>query len=410
MIEKENYFYKYNLNWEAFDVIINGKSSIDATSYLSYFSTKDDVIGFLEGYGFKASDPIQKGELFGHYQEALQFIKRYFLKEGRKDGLDYQIPNSFYTITDLLDLFLMATDRLEKKYTIEDSIWASIVLKVMHTILHTDKDLRYSYFPIIKQQIFDNFYKYIDRDESGKLFLKSDKEKIPLVNFDTKSQKTRDSIIIKLLHKKESVAEQLFDRIGVRFITHSKFDCLRVIKFLYKNNIIIANNIKSSRSRNSLMDLKKFKTFYVKSMKNALDGTWDESRYVEELTKYCHDECPIEQVRTNEHSLDEYKAIHFTCRQLIKYRNPFSKEFFDLRNMAKKSDSELSKKILAMDYSMIAQDIRFFYPYEVQVVDSDSHENNTKGEASHDEYKNQQIKTASDRLFAELTMFYSHTR
>ena len=55
--------------------------------------------------------------------------------------------------------------------------------------------------------------------KDNNLFLKSTNPDlmIPLVSFETKSKKTRESIIIKLLHKQENVAEELFDRIGVRF-------------------------------------------------------------------------------------------------------------------------------------------------------------------------------------------------
>ena len=49
----------------------------------------------------------------------------------------------------------------------------------------------------------------------------------------------------------------------------------------------------------------------------------------------------------NSHSLSAYQAIQFTCRQLIKYKNPFMQEFINVRNTAKEQkDNELSKKIL----------------------------------------------------------------
>ncbi len=50
----------------------------------------------------------------------------------------------------------------------------------------------------------------------------------------------------------------------------------------------------------------------------------------------------------------------------------------------------------------MARDIRFFYPYEVQVVDVDAFKENTEGEASHQEYKRQQVQSAQKRLFKKL--------
>ena len=260
----------YKFNWETFDIIIGGKSSIDAKNYLSSFTQKSDAEKFLEGYGFDINDPVQAAELFGNFQEAIQFIKRYFLKEGNEEGLDVRIPTVFYSVTDISDLFLIATKKSDILEDKESSIWAGIILKVMHTILHTDKDLRYRYFTTIQTQIFDRFYRFIHRD-SEELYIESDDKslRIPLLEFETKSKKSRESIIIKLLHKKENVAEELFDRIGIRLVTKNKVDVLRVIDFLVQNYLIIANNIKPSRSQNSLFDLDILKTEHKKFLESA---------------------------------------------------------------------------------------------------------------------------------------------
>ena len=50
----------------------------------------------------------------------------------------------------------------------------------------------------------------------------------------------------------------------------------------------------------------------------------------------------------------------------------------------------------------MAKDIRFFYPFEVQIVDKENHKLNTKGEASHNEYKRSQTRVAMLRLFQPL--------
>jgi uncharacterized protein (TIGR04562 family) len=287
----------------------------------------------------------------------------------------------------------------EKK---EEAIWAGIILKVMHTILHTDKDLRYGYFSTIQTQIFDRFYRYLHRDDNDNLFLISeDKQtKIPLVEFETKSKKTRESTIIKLLHKKGNVAEELFDRIGIRLVTKSKVDVLKVINFLVQHYLIIANNIKPSRSQNSLFNMDKLQDAY----KSKLSSLGDESDFAEELEEVAS-KCVVEtsDPANNVHTSHDYRAIHFTCRQLIKYKSPFVKNFSEIKDLAKEAgDSELAEKILALDTSSVAQDVRFFYPYEVQITDLNSHNENTDGEASHTEYKKSQLLSAMKRLFHPL--------
>lgn len=406
-MSRPDYLQKYLFDWEIFDVVVGGKSALDSKFFMGRMYDEDRVNNFLRGYGLDPNDPVNRAELFGNFQEAMQFIRRYFLKEGNPDGLDLKVPNSLYMLTDIGDLILLATGGLEEESSYEERLWAEIILKVMHTILHADKDLRSNYFSVIQTQIFDRFYKHLTR-EGDQLYLGSpeDKGRIPLVAFDTKAKKTRDSIIIKLLHKAENVAEEVFDRIGVRFITKTRFDTLRVVRHLIANNIVIPHNIKPSRSVNTMVDLMTFKRRYAAALKKAMRQNLSEEEF---LTLVEHEirDAHFQKNGVNErnlHTKGSYQSFQFTCRQLVKYKNPFMSEFTQLRKAAKKvqEDNELAQKILAMDASLIARDIRFFYPYEVQIVDMEAHKINTEGEASHAEYKKAQTLSAMRRVFAHL--------
>ncbi|MCO4793605.1 MAG: TIGR04552 family protein [Bacteriovoracaceae bacterium] len=401
-MERPAYLSKYLLDWELIDVIVGGRSALDSKFFVGPMVNQEQVYKFLSGYGLEPEDPIIRAELFGNFQEAIQFIKRYFLKEGNPEGLDLKIPNSIFMITDIADLFVMATGGSDKPH--EERLWAEIVLKVMHTILHTDKDLRSNYFHVIQQQIFDRFYKLIWRDDNDKLHLgpKNSDEAVPLLDFITKSKKSRESVIIKLLHKAENVAEELFDRVGVRLVTESRVDTLRAIRILIENNVVIPHNIKPSRSINTMIDLEKFKDKHQGLIKMALRNNLDEEGFLEAINREVMD-CQVYQKEDerNQHSLSNYQAIQFTCRQLIKYKNPFLKEFKGVRKLASEmgEDNALAKKILDMDISLISRDVRFFYPFEVQIMDKEANLVNTEGEASHDEYKKSQVKSAMKRVF-----------
>ncbi len=403
MVQRPTYLPEYGFNWETFDVVCSGKSSLDATNYLSELYDKKHVTDFLVGYGFDITDPIENAELFGIFQEALQFIKRYFLIEGNPDGLDLKVPNYLYTITNISELFLAATGQASFKLKTEEALWAGVILKIMHTILHTDKDLRYRYFSTVQQQIFDRFYKFIHRDEENRLFLRNEHGggmTIPLYDFQTKAKKTRDSIIIKLLHKQENVAEELFDRIGVRIITYNKLDALRVIKFLHRNYVIMVNNIKPSRSQNSLVDLPVLRRRMFTLYKEALREELPEEVFYQKLNNLIEECVPSVVSHGNKHTSDEYRAIHFTGRQLIKYRNPFMSSFNEVRKQAlKDKENPLSQALLHLDTSPISRDVRFFYPFEVQITDYESHLRNTQGEASHNDYKKSQLRSAMKRIF-----------
>ena len=175
-MSKPDYLKSYRFNWEAFDIIIGGKSSLDAKNYLSDFRGLSNAHSFLKGYGFDVTNPVEAAEIFGNFQEAMQFIKRFFLKEGSSDGLELSIPNIFYSITDVSELLLILNGKSELQTGPEEPLWAAIILKVMHTILHTDKDLRYNYFSTIQTQIFDRFYRYFHRDKEGNLYLADDEK------------------------------------------------------------------------------------------------------------------------------------------------------------------------------------------------------------------------------------------
>ena len=55
-----------------------------------------------------------------------------------------------------------------------------------------------------------------------------------------------------------------------------------------------------------------------------------------------------------------------------------------------------------LDTAMLARDIRFFYPFEIQIVDRESNDANSLGEASHQEYKKSQLRSAFKRIFGKI--------
>ncbi len=287
-------------------------------------------------------------------------------------------------------------------------LWAEVALKVMHVIVHIDRDIRSDYFSIIQTQVFDKFYKYIYRDENGCLSLGvKGNESIPLVDFVTKAKKSRDSLIMKLLHKAENVSEEIYDRVGIRFITQSKFDLLKVIKFLLENHILIPHNCIPKRSLNSIFHLDSFRESYKDLVRNSFKENLSEDEFSKKVEHLISDSLHPGLHNTekrNEHSAPGYRSIQLTYRQLIQYENPFMYEFNKLREQARSesSSSELAKRVLTLETNSISKIVRFYYPFEIQVVDSESHQTNTEGEAAHNLYKQSQRRAAMSRVFKNL--------
>ncbi|NDD91440.1 TIGR04552 family protein, partial [bacterium] len=257
---------RYDFRWETFDIVVSGRSAIDASEGFQ-LRNLEDVHRFALSYGYDLENPIENAEVFGNFQEAVSFIRKNFLQPDNPDGLKLDIPRKITELTDVRELFLMASFSYPSQGNDSQGQllrnMACSVLKVMHTIAHIDKDLRTPYFAECQKQIFDRFYRVIHRDDEGRLFLGGTQdeaeERIDLVAFETKPKKARDSILLKLLHKSENVAEDIFDQVGIRFVTKTPLDSLRVIKFLKDRMILMPPNIKPSRSRNTLVDMDSFR-------------------------------------------------------------------------------------------------------------------------------------------------------
>src|SRR5690242_846160 len=133
------------------DLMLRGRSVIDSHHGLP-IRTEEAAHQFLLMYGYNLENPVESAEAIGNYQEALRFIKKYFLKPENPDGADLEIPKVFFELTDIRQLFIWAADK-----SIDHAIrtrWACSILRVIHAISHLDKDLRHDFFPEIQKQIF----------------------------------------------------------------------------------------------------------------------------------------------------------------------------------------------------------------------------------------------------------------
>lgn len=401
---------RYSIRWEMLDIIVRGKSAIDSGTGFQLRSA-DEVDRFLASYGFDLSNPIESAELFGNFHEALSFIRKNFLQPDNPEGLKIEIPRKILELTHVRDLFLMASmsypgQNADSSGTLLSN-FACALLKVMHTIAHIDKDLRTQYFAECQKQIFDRFYRVVHRDEQGRLHLGEGEDRIELVAFETKPKKARDSILLKLLHKPENVAEDIFDRVGLRFVTHSPLDSMRVLKFLKERMILMPPNIKPSRSRNTLVDLDAFKSAWTEAYQKWERREWSSDEAEQFLMKGAR---YPEHDPDNPHSSKFYRAIQFTCRQLIKFRNPLHDEIRELKSAVKGMDAavesaaakSLLERIERIDLKLAPREFRFFYPYEVQLMDQESAEENERGRSAHSEYKKAQVQTAMRRVMGAM--------
>ena len=393
---------RWSIGESVLDVLIGGVSFLDSKEgFKGSFEDPPAAEAFLHAYGYDIADPIELAELQGNLQEAVRFIKRYFLRPENPEGLSLELPKKLTELMDVRELLLHASS--EKNEDMRH--WACAILRVVHAINHIDRDIRTQHFGEIQKQIFDRFYRYLHRDEEGQLYLgrtSEDPLRVDLVEFQVKPKKARDSTLMKLLHKPESVAEELFDRVGVRFITRTRVDAIRLIHFLEQSNVIVAANIKPSRSRNTLMNTAAFREILAREVPRLEAEGIEESQMIDLLEGAPYPEAKGDNPFSSQH----YRAIQFTCRQLIKIKSSLADEIRELKQMSRglSLDKALLSVIEKINPKSVQRVVRFFYPFEIQVMDHLGYIENEKGRSAHGEYKRAQQKVALLRVMGDLAL------
>lgn len=385
----------YADHWGILEVMISDRSPID----LKRLKIRDyqDASEFIRSYGYNLDDPDEAAELEKLRHEALNFVQMHFLTDLEPDFRPLSIPSTIQ-YADTQELLLLASGNprsdLQK--------WACAVLRVMHTLSHVMSDLAVHYFPDIQQQVLGPYYKHIHRDERGKLWLGHDENRLELIDFEVKAGKERDSAVLKLLHKRENVASDIFDRIGVRFVTRDRLDSVLAMCYLREHHLVSFPNVKPSRSINTLIHIDKFR----KSFKSHYEQFRRGELSAAELESYLRNSAQFDDVLShrqiqhlfnrNPYTSSKYRAIQFTVRQLVRIVNP-------LHAYKSQVDSELKDTpVMRERFYSARPHYRFYFPYEVQIVDINTHQNNTSGQASHEEYKRRQVIAARRRVLDRL--------
>ncbi|MBC7474261.1 MAG: TIGR04552 family protein, partial [Candidatus Sericytochromatia bacterium] len=331
---------------------------------------------FLEVYGYDLSKVGIAGEVNNIFKEAISFLENTLLPDPISKETILKIPDDIKNETDIRNILLIASDHSNRLQS-----WACSVLRVMHTISHINNDISLKFFPEIQRQILDKLWSAISINSKGEKFLGDEEFGIKISDIDIKAKKERGSTILKLLHKIENVAADVFDQIGIRIITHDKVDALLIIRYLKKTGILDFYNVKPSRSINRLIDVKVFKKILHHHKERLQSGEINKIEFEKIIRQETEKDADLtsEFVSINPYTSNEYKSIQFTCRQMIRMNYPFD-----------------SADILK------GENFCFFFPYEMQIVDIKTHNENRFGKASHEKYKEKQLISARRRVLGKL--------
>jgi uncharacterized protein (TIGR04552 family) len=197
---------------ERLRLILRGGSVIDWRRM--HFQARDEVDRFLRLCQVDTSRPYDEAWARVVLADAVEYLRRTF---------NYRVADAVAQPEEIHDLFLYASGaRGAPKYR----RIACIVLKVMHVIQHIEgRDLLFR-LPVSEAELAE-----LATAKVLSVAQEMQARGLPIVEF-AHSIKSRESLITKLLAKKENVAAQVYDRTRFRIITRSRADILPTLYFL----------------------------------------------------------------------------------------------------------------------------------------------------------------------------------
>ncbi len=366
--DRELGYQPWFFNRQTLDCVVGGVSAIDSPRL--NIRDEEEARQFIRAYGYDFDDPEHREQLWATHRRAISLIKEQLLDEGEN------IPERLYDpaqLTDLTQLLILASSNDNK----ELQRWACSILRVMHVYVHMQNDLFSAFRDEIQAQILKPLQDVILQDDivgSTRLGPSLPGGGIKLHKFEIKPFKTTASSVVKLLARPEKVALTLLDKLGVRFVTRTVQDSFRVIKYLVDNHILSYPHIIPDQSINTLYPVNLF-IEVMKELGEKSDEELDPEMVQETLKRRLETERERAEYRErlNEFSGPDYRFVKFISRKLV---------------------------TVSLGEGETKRAFRFFYPYEIQIMDYETYVRNLSGPMAHDEYKNRQRRKARERVLS----------
>lgn len=355
----------FSFSRQTLDCVVGGRSALDL-SRLEIF-TREQAREFVQTYGYNLDDPSQMEDLWATHRRALAMMREQLLDKGEEIPAELHDPTKLDDITDLL---IYASSRDPSTAHLQK--WACAMLKVMHVYVHLRNDL----FSAFRDQIQTQILKPLEAcivTEDGRNFVAAS-ERIEIERFEVKPFKTTASSVIKLLARPERVALTLLDKLGVRFVTKNIFDSFRVVRFLMDSHIVSFPHIIPDQSSNTLFPLNLFMESMQELEHSQAGAGAISDAVIEDWLKRSLEEHSTRaefKEKWNQFSGPDHRFIKFINRKLIS---------------------------VPVGTGSNERPFRFFYPFEIQIMDGETWQKNLTGPTAHDQYKDRQRRRARERV------------
>lgn len=341
------------------ECVVGGLSALDLPRL--DIQSLEEAHRFIKSYGYDPQSPVDLEQIWIIHRQSVSFLRDHLLEAGE------MIPHEISDPLKLQDpgfLLLYASSREQGQE--ERGRWSCAVLRVMHVISHINNDLFMFYSNEIQDQILRPYREHIVQDPILGVALgrASTTDQIHLHQFDTKPFKTSESAVVKLLSKPQSTAMTLLDRMGIRFVTKGVFDAFRVLRYLVDEHLVSFPNVMPDQARNTLYPLNLLIELLGELPKTATPDQVEAA--MSQKLEQAGDRAKYFQ-RENQFSGAQYRSIKFIVRHLVQLKLP-------------------------------ERTVRFFFPYEVQIVDYEAFLSSLSGPTAHQEYKKRQKMAARQRV------------
>jgi uncharacterized protein (TIGR04552 family) len=323
--------------------LLRGGSVIDW--HRLYFTEREEVDRFLRVNELDPSDENDMRRLGELREAAVEYLERH---------LGFQIPDEVAHGVPPRDLLLIASQKGRRR------THACVVLKVMHVMHHLAGRELLTKLPVSDDQIFHLVEEKVLRTVEELKAIGC-----PVVEFEW-SRKHADSLITKLLAKKESIAADVYDKLRFRVITNTEEQLIFVMRELTQR-LIPFNFVIPGQSENDII-----------KVRETLDRSPSLKRFLPEITDLAAVAADKKPSPQNEFSGPGYRVINFVSDLPVRID----------KYLCRRPDDPMFA-----EYGTIV-----FVLTEFQIIDARTAENNESGENSHDKYKERQAARVKARL------------
>jgi uncharacterized protein (TIGR04552 family) len=323
--------------------LLRGGSVIDW--HRLYFTDRAQVDRFLRINEYDPSNPQDIARLEELREQAVEYLERY---------LGFRVSEEVASRLPAKDLLLVASQKGKRRTQ------ACVVLKVMHVLHHLAGGELATRLSVSADQIFqlveDKVLRTVEEMKSAGC---------QIVEFEW-SRKEQDSLITKLLAKRDNIAAHVYDKLRFRMITRSEEEIVFVLRELLQR-LVPFNYVIPAESQNDIVDLQSFieQDAYLRS---HLPDLLDLSNVAQE-----------KRIPTvNEFSGPSYRVVNFVADLPVR--------------MDKYLGLSPDDPIFADTGSSV------FVLTEFQIVDLRTSQANEQGENSHERYKERQVLRVRARL------------